>query len=88
MTIRPEPELAPCRVITAKFDPMFPATGEVLYSHSICQLAGSVREVNDGHRSEQLPVCPEHWPLPWDQNGRPGFKIESASPSEPVIELA
>ena len=86
MTNHPEPDLAPCRVITAKFDPMFPATGEVLYSYSICLHVAPTRVVNDGQRREHLPVCQEHWQRLWDQNGRPEFTIDSAPPSEPVIE--
>ena len=65
---------------------MFPATGEVLYSYTLCQQQAIIRRVTDGERLEILPICDVHWGRLWDGDGLPAFSIESALPGEPVIE--
>ena len=73
-------------MITGKHDPMFRTTGEVLYSYNLCQQLATIRRVTDGKREEMLPICDQHWGRLWDENGLPEFSIDSALPSEPVIE--
>ena len=65
---------------------MFPVSGEILWSYTLCQQQATVRRVTDGKREEMLPVCSEHWGRLWAEGGLPDFSIESARSGEPVIE--
>jgi hypothetical protein len=64
---------------------MFPVSGEVLWSYTLCQQQATVRRVTDGKREEMLPICDEHWGRLWEEGGMPDFSIDSALPGEPVI---
>jgi len=57
-----------------------------LYSYTLCQHAAPSRVVSDGRREERLPICREHWERLFGENRRPEFSIDSALPSEPVVE--
>lgn len=59
---------------------------EPLYSYSLCLHPATFRLVSDGKRKEMLPVCDPHWERLFGEGGRPGFSIDSAPPSDPVIE--
>jgi hypothetical protein len=79
-----EPTRAPCRVITSRdLMTLYP---QPLYSYNLCQHAARSRTVSDGKRQEVLPVCSEHWEGLFGDEGQPAFTIDSALPSEPVIE--
>lgn len=77
--------LEPCRMITERHTPLF-GQGQTTWSYSLCQEPGLRQRVSDGVRAEKLPVCRAHVSWLREEGDAPSFRIESASPSEPVIE--